>query len=158
MLNVSLILAMMLTSTSAASGALVVTNPSCDRYELAVAPGPGSLVAARDLIRSARQQCSDDAGVAEVTGGNNGNEYNRTGFGSNHKGVRTPNDVQFYVRLLPGVHRLTAPLRLDAADSGTRWHGEPGAVVSGGVAITGWRLYTPSPITIPSGDHNFTSF
>ena len=43
------------------------------------------------------------------------------------------------VRLLPGTHVLSAPLRLGGeADSGVRWRGEAGAVVSGGAAVSGW--------------------
>ena len=42
------------------------------------------------------------------------------------------------VRLLPGTHVLSTPLRLGQADSGVRWRGEAGAVVSGGAAVSGW--------------------
>jgi hypothetical protein len=51
------------------------------------------------------------------------------------------------VHLAGGDYRLTAPLALTAADSGTngqiRWEAEPGTapVVSGGVRITGWTRF-----------------
>lgn len=43
--------------------------------------------------------------------------------------------------LLPGTHRLTAPLELDARDSGQTYRAATGAnvVVSGGRRITGWK-------------------
>src|SRR2546430_10875052 len=46
------------------------------------------------------------------------------------------------VRLAGGTYRLSAPLVLDARDSGVTWTAAPGAhpVVSGGVKVTGWTL------------------
>lgn len=51
------------------------------------------------------------------------------------------------VRVGAGVYALATPLRFSAEDGGhegyvVRWEGEPGAypVVSGGVAVTGWKL------------------
>jgi hypothetical protein len=55
------------------------------------------------------------------------------------------------VELLPGVYRLSAPLTLDARDSGSNghkviWTALPGTrpVVSGGKQISGWQLADPS--------------
>jgi hypothetical protein len=55
------------------------------------------------------------------------------------------------VNLAGGTYRLTAPLQLTAADSGTNgfavdWAAEPGAnpVLSGGTRITGWHLSDPT--------------
>ncbi|HJP73009.1 MAG TPA: right-handed parallel beta-helix repeat-containing protein [Pseudonocardiaceae bacterium] len=55
------------------------------------------------------------------------------------------------VNLAGGTYRLTAPLQLGAADSGTNgyhviWAAEPGAtpVFSGGQQITGWHLSDPT--------------
>ncbi|WP_157521794.1 right-handed parallel beta-helix repeat-containing protein [Herbidospora cretacea] len=81
------------------------------------------------------------------------------GPGSRDKPLATPAEAQRRVRaavargegdvtveLLDGVHRLTAPLRLDAADSGrdgatVTWAAAPGArpVISGAVPVTGWE-------------------
>jgi hypothetical protein len=49
------------------------------------------------------------------------------------------------VRLTDGTYRLSAPVRLDARDSGVTWTAAPGAhpVVSGGVRVTGWALTDP---------------
>jgi hypothetical protein len=46
------------------------------------------------------------------------------------------------VRLADGTYRMSAPLLLDARDSGVTWMAEDGAhpVVSGGAAVTGWAL------------------
>ena len=59
------------------------------------------------------------------------------------------------VRLLPGVHALAEPLRLSGAqDSGVRWRGAPGAVVSGGAALSGWSAAGASgtwTAPLPSG-------
>jgi hypothetical protein len=48
------------------------------------------------------------------------------------------------VHLAPGVFRLTAPLRLDARDSGGNghrviWQGSDDTELNGGVRVTGWR-------------------
>ena len=55
------------------------------------------------------------------------------------------------VELLPGTYRLTSPLQLGAADSGTNghtvtWTAAPGAhpVISGGQQLTGWHLTDPA--------------
>lgn len=55
------------------------------------------------------------------------------------------------VQLLGGVHRLTSPLRFDAADSGRNghtvtWRAARGAkpVLSGAQRVTGWRLDDPA--------------
>ena len=59
-----------------------------------------------------------------------------------------------HIVLHPGVHRLAAPLELDARDAGTTWRradtGERGArcVISGGAPVTGW---------IPAGDGLWTA-
>jgi hypothetical protein len=54
------------------------------------------------------------------------------------------------VELYDGAYRLTAPLQLDARDSGTnghtvQWTAAPGAkpVFSGGTQLTGWKLSDP---------------
>jgi hypothetical protein len=46
------------------------------------------------------------------------------------------------VQFTDGTFRLTAPLVLDARDSGVTWSAAPGShpVVSGGVRVTGWTL------------------
>jgi Fibronectin type III domain/GH141 insertion domain len=48
------------------------------------------------------------------------------------------------VHIYPGVQRLSAPLVLDARDSGSGghrviWQGSPGTVISGGRQVTGWH-------------------
>jgi hypothetical protein len=42
------------------------------------------------------------------------------------------------VRLAAGVHSLARPLRLGPEDSSVLWQAEPGAVISGGAALSGW--------------------
>jgi hypothetical protein len=67
--------------------------------------------------------------------------------------VRTRNGnltADLTVHLLPGVHRLSEPLVLDARDSGSNghrviWQGEGDPVISGGRRITGWRPVAGRP-------------
>jgi hypothetical protein len=54
------------------------------------------------------------------------------------------------VHVYPGVQRLSAPLVLDARDSGSGghrviWQGSPGTVVSGGRQVTGWHPVPGKP-------------
>ena len=54
------------------------------------------------------------------------------------------------VHLAPGVFRLTAPLRLDARDSGGNghrviWQGSGDTELNGGVRVTGWRPVADTP-------------
>src|SRR5690349_12915520 len=46
------------------------------------------------------------------------------------------------VQLADGTYRMTAPLTLDARDSGVSWAAAPGAhpVASGGVRVSGWTV------------------
>jgi hypothetical protein len=53
------------------------------------------------------------------------------------------------VLLAPGTHALDEPLRLSAADSGVVWRGAPGAVVSGGKRVGGWRAGAGGTWTAP---------
>eukprot|EP01052_Picozoa_sp_SAG31_P007812 SAG31_NODE_379_length_16485_cov_3.654583_1_plen_160_part_00 len=87
-----------------------------------------SLPAARDAARAARY-----------------NEFDR---GDDASIPRQP----VAIRLLPGVHRLTGPLELDARDSGSTYQAfsaresglshTPATIVSGGVRVTGWKAST----------------
>ncbi|WP_347597595.1 NEW3 domain-containing protein [Acrocarpospora sp. B8E8] len=60
-------------------------------------------------------------------------------------------DRDVIVELLDGIHRLNAPLRLDAADSGRNGHTvtwtaarEAEPVISGAASVTGWELDDPA--------------
>jgi len=57
---------------------------------------------------------------------------------------------QVTIKLMPGVHRLTQPLRLDASDSGTLWtaaDADQKPRFSGGAVLQGF-----GPCDLPSGD------